>query len=324
MLETLVERLPLLTFEATAETLSIKLLTLRFDRTSGMSTQANTTYSEPSWSKVKNTDVPWWRDNIDKYLDRNMQDLLANYSKIPREEQSAHVHKIRDKVWAIRTYPCIGLGLHLQPYVRWSPVYSTILDKVKNGAIFLDMGCLLGSDLRQLAFEGAPSNNLIGIDVVSFWDLGKEMFRDPEFEGRFVECDVMKLDACSELLELKGKTDIINISAVLHQWDWGQQAAAVTQIIQLSKVGTMVVGYQIGNADSNERQMDAEFNSVKILKQSPETFARLWREAGESTGTIWETEASMRSFESIGWDTEDCAWLPPGDEVLDFVVTRIR
>lgn len=52
-------------------------------------------YSEPVYAKnPANVKLPWWNDNIDKYLEPGVSELLLKYSNIPKEQQSEHVHKI--------------------------------------------------------------------------------------------------------------------------------------------------------------------------------------------------------------------------------------
>jgi hypothetical protein len=79
-------------------------------------TENPTSPEEPKWSKTNRlkTDLPFYIPNIDKYLVPEVvlmfpartstmpradlfaqtRQLLENYSKIPPEEQSEHVHKI--------------------------------------------------------------------------------------------------------------------------------------------------------------------------------------------------------------------------------------
>lgn len=51
--------------------------------------------SEPAYAKnPTNVKLPWWNDNIDKYLLPGVSELPLEYSKIPEAKQSEHVHKI--------------------------------------------------------------------------------------------------------------------------------------------------------------------------------------------------------------------------------------
>ena len=74
---------------------------------------------------------------------------------------------------------------------------------------------------------GAPAANLYGFDIVNFWDLGLEMFRDHgRFDGpdgaHFVQADIMAVSSDDrggpggkgELARFKGKIDIVSIAQV--------------------------------------------------------------------------------------------------------------
>lgn len=108
---------------------------------------------------------------------------MEEHSHIPPSEQITHIYAIRNQAFAIRAYPCTGLGAWLVPYLAQSPAYSEIVQRVKNGETLLDIGCFLGSDLRRLVFDGKDavlSESLIGMDIVSHWDVGFDLFRDRE------------------------------------------------------------------------------------------------------------------------------------------------
>ena len=67
--------------------------------------------------------------------------------------------------------------------------------------------------MRHLVKAGVPSQNLHGIDIVNFWDLGFEMFNDRErFGAKFTQADMMASDGA--LAELEGKFDVISIFQV--------------------------------------------------------------------------------------------------------------
>jgi hypothetical protein len=178
-----------------------------------------------------------------------------------------------------------------------------VLQRLASGATLLDVGCFLGGDLRRLVFDGAPSANLYGVDIVSHWDVGYALYRDRgRFAAHFIEAD------------------ILSISAVLHQWSREGQVAAAAKLVPLTRPGSLVLGYQIGNVTAKD-----VVNPVLKLRQwrhDPVSFAEMWERVGAETGTVWETEARLRSWEDMGWDPADHAWMEPGDRVIDFVVTR--
>ncbi|KAL9619571.1 MAG: hypothetical protein Q9160_005847 [Pyrenula sp. 1 TL-2023] len=264
--------------------------------------------------------------------------LLHEYSGIHPDQQSAHVHKIRDQAWAIRAYPCTGLGIFLLPVLPRSPAYPLVLSTLKAGGYFLDVGCHLGGDMRRLAFDGAPTDHMIGLDIVSHWDLGFDLFRDTgRFKAQFVEADLLSLvpqtgdrkdddedNANTKAFNLlHGQMDVISISAVLHQWALEQQVEAAKRLVPLSSgPGAMLLGYQIGNTEAQEIVMPSTV--VPQFRHNPSSFRLMWEQVGRETGTLWKTEAKFLEWQDAGWDTEDYAWMAEGDRVLDFVVTRIE
>lgn len=186
----------------------------------------------------------------------------------------------------------------------------------------MDVGCFVGADMRQLVFDGAPSGKMVSVDIVNHWEVGFEMYRDREsFKAKFVEANVLKRQHSPELNMLKRQMDVINVCAVLHQWDWDGQVEAAREITAFSKLGTLVVGYQIGNIHAKEEANPA--TKHKQQRHNPESFAKMWAEVGEATGTKWKTEGWLRSWEHLGWDENDQKWLGKDDRVVDFVVTRL-
>jgi hypothetical protein len=56
----------------------------------------------------------------------------------------------------------------------------------------MDVGCFLGGDLQHLVFDGVPSKNMYGVDIVSHWDVGYSLFKDKDhFKGHFIEADIL-------------------------------------------------------------------------------------------------------------------------------------
>ena len=106
------------------------------------------------------------------------------------------------------------------PQLRRLPAYPEILQRLAHGQALADIDCFIGHDLRHLANDGAPVENLYGFDIIDFWDLGFEMFRDRErFNARFVQADLMATGGA--LAEFKETLDIIYIAQVR----WTSQAS---------------------------------------------------------------------------------------------------
>lgn len=71
--------------------------------------------------------------------------------------------KQRGRIWHIHPYPCIGMWGFLKPTLKWSEIngeYNQVVRRIKHGDKFLDVGCAMGQDLRWLAADGVPTENL--------------------------------------------------------------------------------------------------------------------------------------------------------------------
>ncbi|KAF4626047.1 hypothetical protein G7Y89_g12114 [Cudoniella acicularis] len=268
-------------------------------------------YSEPPYTRSEPVDrakFPFYQPNINKKLVPETRQLLEKYSHVPPEKQSQHVHKIASIPFQA---PCKPQRI---------PVYPEILKRVQAGELLLDVGCFLGHDLRRLAYDGAPSTNLYGLDIANHWNVGFELFRDQShFGAHFIEADILS-ESDSALLALKGKVDIVSALQVIHQWDWEGQVKAAKVLATFTKPGSLVVGNSIGNSKAQEVTLKSI--GVPMYRQNPESFEKLWIQVGNETGTKWETQAWLRSFEEMSFDPKDHAWMEDGVAMLEFSVRR--
>lgn len=105
------------------------------------------------------------------------------------------------------------MGRFLDNLLAQSPAYKDIVARLRGGESFVDIGCFLGQELRQLVwdFEGAPADQLHAVEIVNHWDLGyerrtasrwrtearlltwEELGHDPE-ETAFMGRDVLMLE----------------------------------------------------------------------------------------------------------------------------------
>jgi SAM-dependent methyltransferase len=188
----------------------------------------------------------------------------------------------------------------------------------------MDVGTFIGHDLRRLAYDGAPSEKLIGVDIVGnpFFELGYEFFLDRDhFHGHFIEADFLS-SSSSELMALTGQIDIVLVSQLLHQWDWGNQVKALTTLVSFTKPGSLIVGNQIGNAVAQGVAVK-QIQSVTTWRHNQQSLIKIFEEVGEATGSQWETQARLRSFADMGWSEKDDAWMEPGVGVIEFVANRL-
>lgn len=193
--------------------------------------------------------------------------------------------------------------------------------RAKAGQTVADIGTFIGHDLRRLVVDGAPSDNLWGIDIVNHFDVGFDFFRDRErWKGTFIEADFLTVETNTSLKPLRNNTDIIFIASVLHQWDWMGQVRAAKMLTQFTKPGSLIAGLQMGKPVAGDVVMKGL--KVPLYIHTPESFTTLWNEVGASTGTRWETMAWPRSWEWIGIDSADMAWMGPDVQLFEFAVRR--
>ncbi|KAF7875358.1 hypothetical protein EAF04_002530 [Stromatinia cepivora] len=186
----------------------------------------------------------------------------------------------------------------------------------------MDVGCFVGHDLRRLVYDGAPSDRLYADDIISHWDVGYEMFRDRgRFKAHFIEADIVSQS--ETLAQLRRQVDIISITQVIHQWGWDGQVNCAKKLTAFTKgPGSMVVGNQI--RDPKAQEVTLKSLGVPMWRHNPESFAKLWDQVGSETGTQWETQAWVRTFEEMSFGAQDGAWMEPGVSLIEFFARRTK
>ncbi|KAI9655962.1 MAG: hypothetical protein M1821_005023 [Bathelium mastoideum] len=286
--------------------------------------------SDPTYAKLKVTDVPWYLEDITVHSTPQFRTLLNVYSGIDPQDISAHASSIRAKLWARRTYPCIGLGLFQIPFISYGFFYPSILSALKSNpaATFLDVGCLVGHDLRQLLLNGVHPSQLLGIDLVDFWDIGFELFRDGEGEFakevKYRTGDVLDLDSMKELEPAGGKVDIVYTSQVLHQFDFERQVSAAKNLVALSRgPGSRITGAQLGFHTAREKIIEHS-DDPRPWFHDPTSWDRMWDRVGQETGTQWQAEFRWKTWEEYDIDVATTTWLGNDVQLFEFDVKRLE
>ena len=226
----------------------------------------------------------------------------------------------------MRPYPCVGSWGFLDPGIYHLPAYTAVLERVKEGQSLLDIGCGMGQDLRRLAADGAPTDNMYATDIIpDFWDIGYDLFRDREgMKAKFIQADI--LDPESALMPFAGKMDIMYVGLFLHLFTWSKQVDALKRMVRLSREGSTVLGCQVGHREAREIGTawgGGGGGGTVVFHHNVESFENMWRQVGRETGTRWAIEAWCQSPEEVArLEKEDVAWLAPGAVILHFVASR--
>ncbi|KAI9704017.1 MAG: hypothetical protein M1820_005638 [Bogoriella megaspora] len=228
----------------------------------------------------------------------DMHKLLEEYSHIPASQVPSHIRTVRDKAWN-EGYPygCLGLYTFLDIRLVRLPIYSEILDRLRQGQKLIDMGCCFGQELRQLVHSGVDSSQLYGTDLrQDFMDMGYELFLDREtLKSKFIASNMLDESATS-LNELDGQIDIIHASLFFHLFTWDQQVVILKRCVKLLKPqpGSLIVGGMAGDIEPQERWNRQ--GTGKHFRHNEESWAKLWKEVGEATGTKWEVWGVLRDL----------------------------
>lgn len=218
-------------------------------------------------------------------------------------------------------YPCVGNWGFLNLSIVESPAYKEVLERINNGEQYLDIGCCMGQDIRKLAHDGAPQENMYGSDLKKeFWDIGYDLFLDKStLKSRFIDADVFDVD--SGLKELDGKLDIVHTASFFHLWDWDEQVKAVKRVIALTKPkpGVLIFGRQGGMPKAGKlSETKKELNSYW---HNPESWEKLWKEASEETGTKWEMQAVLGEEDLT--KRMNSKIVPAGTRFMTFAIRRL-
>lgn len=151
--------------------------------------------------------------------------------------------------------------------------------------------------------------------------LATSFFRDENRlpAGHFIAADFMDREN-SRLREFEGKVDIVQLSLILHLWDWDKQIEACKRIIELLRPekGSMIVGQSVGHLDGVEATGRP---GTLVFKHNAKTFLEMWRQIERDTGTKWDVQANLD--DGLGAAEQNGRWDGPRAKRLVFTCVRL-
>ncbi|KAH9922692.1 hypothetical protein B0H21DRAFT_815090 [Amylocystis lapponica] len=208
-----------------------------------------------------------------------------------------------DSPHQVYPYPCIRRFAFTKLKVSRLPAYNQLLKlgKEREGAIFLDIGCCFGNDIRKAIVDGFPIQNVIGSDLqAGFWDLGHKLFKsthetfpvpflagdafDPAFLPLSAPFSVSPstpaptLSALTTLGPLLGHVSAIHASSFFHLFDEEDQAQLARNLAGLlsPEPGSVIFGMQAGLQEKGFHVGRASERTTPTFRHSPASFAALW------------------------------------------------
>ncbi|KAF9871354.1 methyltransferase domain-containing protein [Colletotrichum karsti] len=242
----------------------------------------------------RNKAAPWYTHTLEAEISPEARDLLENYAHIKPEDVNNHVLTMRDKIWEVFPYPCVGHFSFLDLNLRQRPIYPSLVARLQEpDAKHLDVACCVGQDLRKLAYDGVPSQNITAIELEQgYIDAGYELFRDKEtLKTRFVNADLMD-DGSPTLNAMDGQFDSCHMGLCLHLWNREEQMKVLKRVIRLlkQKPGAVIVGHAVGHADGID--LPGMFNKPS-LRHNLQTWESMWADISKETGTRWKLKTEI-------------------------------
>lgn len=120
-----------------------------------------------------------------------------------------------------------------------------------------------------------------------------------------------------------GSVDIIAVTMFLHLFNYENQLKAATRILRLlsHKAGSLILGSQAGSVDFGEQTLKPPFHRTEtgtkrtVFRHNPESFERLWKEAGKVTGIPLKVAAVLQA---------PTDFLAGADSSFDYAVKKRR
>ncbi|KAI9812867.1 MAG: hypothetical protein M1827_004385 [Pycnora praestabilis] len=278
--------------------------------------------SKPYSHRAGDKDVPWFTADIEA-IPEAARKLLETYSGIPSERVVPHILEVRERAWKIWDYPCIGQFRFLDLSISLSPLYPSIVQRVKDGQKLLDLGCCFAQDVRKLVSDGAPSENIYGADLrFDFIDLGYDLFVDRErLKTKFFAADIF--DAESDLKEIDGEIDIAYTGSFFHLFDYDRQYQVAVRLVSLlrPRKGSLILGRQVGNLKPGSYSHRTNESNM-MYRHDVASWKEMWTKVGEETGSEWSVDARLDEAEGMS-GKGNTHWRDPNGRRMRFSVTRV-
>jgi hypothetical protein len=115
--------------------------------------------------------------------------------------------------------------------------------------------------------------------------LGYDLFKDKDtLKTTFFSADIFD-EENENMKKVEGDIDVVYAGSFLHLFAWDGQVKACKRLTKiLKKEGSVVMGRQVAEVTAGERAHIVD-KSKTLFVHNKESFERMWKEVGESTGT---------------------------------------
>ncbi|THU92362.1 hypothetical protein K435DRAFT_829653 [Dendrothele bispora CBS 962.96] len=226
------------------------------------------------------------------------------------DELKMHIINIQKEALEIFSYPCIRRFDFIRFKMTKHPQYKKSIEymNVNKQAVFLDMGCCFGTDVRKAIADGCPAERIIASDLrQEFWDLGNKLFKSgPEtLLSTFIQGDVLDplfipgsqqhtttdsaglsptdLKSLTNFSPLVGQTTFIHASDFFHLFTESDQTKVAQQLASLLSrtSGSMIFGSHASRPEKGFRTehpgtSGPGYLGSRMFCHSPSSWNEMW------------------------------------------------
>ncbi|KAE9408442.1 hypothetical protein BT96DRAFT_913991 [Gymnopus androsaceus JB14] len=248
-------------------------------------------------------------------------DELAFYTKHTgiqdQDKLKDHITEVAKKAFELFPYRCIkDFG-----FLRLLELGST-----RKNALFLDLGCCFGNDIRKAIADGFPAENIIASDIrAEFWQFGHDLFNSSAstlpvtfipgdvFDSSFIsiqpplktlptaEVESISLQSLLQaepksLNPLRGHISAIHTSAFFHLFNKDEQVVIAKKLASLALPSSGIDNIRLA------------IWGALFYSHSPESWKKMWEEEvfgmeeGEEGTCMIQVEAGL-------WDERQLWWI---------------
>ncbi|CAG9948842.1 unnamed protein product [Clonostachys rosea f. rosea IK726] len=247
--------------------------------------------SESSTPDLRSRDVQWFHKSPGQ-LSPAFRALLEEYGRVAPECVEQHLISVRNLAWEVNPMPCLGRFLFTELHMAHDEeLHKTVLRRLQSGDRLIDVGCCLGQDIRKLIHDGAPAENLVGLDLDErFFEAGFQLFKDSDTKARFVKANILRQSPALD--EMNQSFDMAYMDMFLHMLSWDDQITACKTIVSLLKPvqGSFFAGESAGHVHGIPTQ--ATWNKL-TFRHNEASFKKLMQQVSEETGSKWDVKSQL-------------------------------
>ncbi|KAG2128703.1 hypothetical protein DEU56DRAFT_915375 [Suillus clintonianus] len=249
------------------------------------------------------------------------------------DELKHHILAVQAKAFAVESYYAAArTSIRLRPTIVSTlslkisrhPKYQSVLQLGRDykEALFLDLGCCFGNDVRKAVADGWPVTRMISTDIrQELWDLGHVLFRSTpaSFPSHFISGNCLDptflssepgpssqslpdLSSLTSLNDLRGKLTAIHAASIFHLFSQEEQASLVRAVASLLSPapGSIAFGSHVGYPKQGTIRWKGPGMKADKYCYDPESWNKLWEDAGPfKTETILKEVTGPNG--GIGW-----------------------